>query len=777
MRIRRLIPPLAAYLLLGAFLWLGARFEVAEADALDIVNNGCVASGIRTWGAFPAVTAVNPLEGMASLFMPLNPWIAPRSAPLESTTSFADPFLPSVSHRPFGAHALLWLAWLMAGAYALARSVRAGVLTAALCAQAAAVAVLPPAGQLFFKSQSSFVMNPPLVVPVALCLATLGVLWRARPAGAAATAALAAGLLALVTATLWADPLFAALFFVVLLPFFGAALLDGLPAAVAAWRRDRSLAGALATPPARKVAAGLAAVAVLKLAGPLDFVAAIARYTARQQFPGEVHGEIQVAEFANFPFGSAPQMVLALLLAGGCLAAALLLRGRRRVLGAVALAHLAALAGLGAVYLQHRFLWRYPLPLYLEIPSLPVYAVAALCGYAALSSRALAAARRRFRAVRGRPGARRTARRLLPALIPGASLLALLAMIGSVPAIWKLLVAEPLTVLSSVDRLAADPEGFLERVRREIGLRPGDTFRGRMATIVGVSGTGIERLIRSERKQPFNKWYWKDIGDQLGNLAPADFTTIPWTRGIPTVGEYSHLVSPPYYYFFSRLLNRQGDFQSRNILWPTVANVDALAAMGVRYLVTDAASALPGLRRDAAVNVADTGLGINLWLYLYELADPNRGQYSPTRVSVAPDARGIVRRLRAPDFDWRREVVLTEAPAGPLVPLQRLELRFLPNALRVEAASAGRSLALLPVEFSRCWVADDPGVRLVRANLAMTGLLFEGRVSTTIRFRFGFFSPGGRLRDLAEVRALDLAPDGWVGYPDFLLGPAPRRQP
>jgi len=142
-----------------------------------------------------------------------------------------------------------------------------------------------------------------------------------------------------------------------------------------------------------------------------------------------------------------------------------------------------------------------------------------------------------------------------------------------------------------------------------------------------------------------------------------------------------------------------------------------------------------------------------------------------------PDAPGIIRRFRVADFYWRREVVLTEPLAGPLVPLERLEMRFQPNTIQIEAASPGRSLALLPVEFSRCWEADDPGVRLVRANHAMTGLLFEGRVSTTLRFRFGFFDPGLRLRDLAELPGLRMTSDGLGGHPEFLADGAWRRNP
>jgi hypothetical protein len=771
----RLRAPVAAFVLMALLSWTGARFQLDPADPLDTANNSFVAAGIRQWGGFPAVTAVNPFEGLGSLFMPLNPWIAPHDAPIEPVNNFADPFKATLAHRPFARHPVLWLAWCFGGVYLLARALRAGPLVAALCAQAAALVALPPFNSLFFKGSLSLAMNPPLVIPVGLCLALLAVFSRSRPATVRSAAGLALALFGLGLATLWSDPLFAALFLVTLLPFFAASLLPLLPAAVAAGRRERPLRSLLLTPVALKLAAAAVPLIALKLAGPLDFLSVLARYTARQHFPGEIHGEMQTADFTVFPLGNPVQTALAVALAAGCLACVVLRRGQARVLAGAALLHLSLLTAAELAYLNEWFPWRYPLPLYLEIPSLPVYVVCAVCGFAALGRQTLAAARARFPAAHRRfPG--RAARRALPALVPALALGALLALIGDVAGIWRLLVAEPLVELSSPERLAYLPDRILDLMRRQVRLQPGAAFRGRAASVVGVAGDGVVSVVDSMRKDPFNKWYWYDIQDQLGVVAAPDFSGTPWTTGIPTVAEYSHLISPPYYYFFSRLLNRRGDFQSRNLLWPTVANVEALAAMGVRYLVTDTRESNPRLRLRGRSPVAGAGPGV--LLHLYETRDPNLGAYSPTTVTVIRGGRGTIDRLRAPDFDWRREAVLGEPLAGPLVPLERLELRFLPNAVHVEASSPGRSLALLPIEFSRCWAADDPAVRLVRADLVMTGLLFEGRVSTTIRFRFGLFDPWRRLRDLDELRELDLAPDGWVPYPDFISAlPVPRAEP
>jgi len=50
-------------------------------------------------------------------------------------------------------------------------------------------------------------------------------------------------------------------------------------------------------------------------------------------------------------------------------------------------------------------------------------------------------------------------------------------------------------------------------------------------------------------------------------------------------------------------------------------------------------------------------------------------------------------------------------------------------------------------------------VRLVRANLMMTGVIFLGDLDTDILFDFDIFSPRCRRADLADMKRLGLAID------------------
>ena len=82
-----------------------------------------------------------------------------------------------------------------------------------------------------------------------------------------------------------------------------------------------------------------------------------------------------------------------------------------------------------------------------------------------------------------------------------------------------------------------------------------------------------------------------------------------------------------------------------------------------------------------------------------------------------------------------------------------------PGGLHVSGHSEGTSLVVLPQQFSNCLRARDQRVRLVRANLMMTGLIFSGDLDTDIDFDYGIFTPNCRRADLADMKQLDLRID------------------
>ena len=61
-----------------------------------------------------------------------------------------------------------------------------------------------------------------------------------------------------------------------------------------------------------------------------------------------------------------------------------------------------------------------------------------------------------------------------------------------------------------------------------------------------------------------------------------------------------------------------------------------------------------------------------------------------------------------------------------------------------------------PQQFSYCLRARDERVRLVRADLLLTGMIFSGRVDTEISFDYGTLSPQCWRADFADIKQLQI---------------------
>jgi hypothetical protein len=78
----------------------------------------------------------------------------------------------------------------------------------------------------------------------------------------------------------------------------------------------------------------------------------------------------------------------------------------------------------------------------------------------------------------------------------------------------------------------------------------------------------------------------------------------------------------------------------------------------------------------------------------------------------------------------------------------------------IEASSPGRSVVLLPIQYTRCWRVkvrsntSSEAPELIRMNVGQAGLLFSGTVKVELEFVHGpFANPWGRVRDYLDLRA------------------------
>jgi len=123
---------------------------------------------------------------------------------------------------------------------------------------------------------------------------------------------------------------------------------------------------------------------------------------------------------------------------------------------------------------------------------------------------------------------------------------------------------------------------------------------------------------------------------------------------------------------------------------------------------------------------------------------------------TAESGAEIAAMMAEPNFDFTRQVVLSAQVRQPLVPARDMRLSLIRGGLHVSGHSDGSSLVVLPQQFSHCLRARDERVRLVRANLMMTGMIFSSDVDTDISFDYGIFTPRCRSADLTDMRKLNL---------------------
>jgi hypothetical protein len=672
------------------------------------------------------ISNLNPLEGMGSQMMPMNVWVNPAYWPF----AFLD---NQVAAEVSGLVAFVCYAF---ACYAMARCFDMPRLPSIAAAQLSLILFGPAALALGFAVV--YVSIPGLAVVYAPHVLAFGLLARLSPERPQVFL-IGAALFALLFYSLYCDPLWTLVSGIAWIVPFAVVTFSPL-------RRDTILV---------RCAVLGACVALLFLSGALEYVYALSQYTARVQFPDLLRRPPD-AVFASAVVSSKYAKYFYYACVPGWAIGIGLVRGRPRTLALAAIISAAALLAYAAAFLYLGGNWALPLPLYLEHALFPLFWTAAVAGYwvglQALVARGVVplAVSSDPASGKGKPsesgvplglnpiGNRFSVwRRHLPAL-PSKQAAAMMAIVAMGAALIIPAVAVGTMVKYPKWKVKYWQENWLEQpeldqfLATEIGLRSDRRFRG---TVL----------------------FYTNQYDEFLTLDSS------WAAGVPTANEYSQLVTPQSIYFVHQLFHK--DLVSElNWFRPWSGNGEfpllfkTLRALGVRYVVgyeRFAAAEAAHLRSIALPRrpVVDGSRGD--WL-LYELPDVNVGNYSPTAVIIAPTAAEILVRLRAPDFNYSKQVVLSAAIEAPLVPAQNVRMSVVQGGLHVSAQSDGTSLLLLPQQFSHCLRAHDDRVRLVRADLPLTGMIFSGRVDTDISFDYGILSPRCRRADSADLKQLQI---------------------
>jgi hypothetical protein len=281
-------------------------------------------------------------------------------------------------------------------------------------------------------------------------------------------------------------------------------------------------------------------------------------------------------------------------------------------------------------------------------------------------------------------------------------------------------------------------------LRENIALDSASSFRGRLLTAVPLKPDGGDAW--PQQIHAAMVWAWTAGNDEM--------SVGLWYHRIPTLFEYNQFMSPAFHALVKRALQRPPIVHERNITILTYPDVHVLKLLGVRYVLTPHPDGSLGELR-ASEDRAGEPWG------LIELSKPNLATYSPTSVETRRDLSSMLDFVVDDSIDLSKQAVAQERVPGPLTPVRAVALSMAGKDLRVVADSDGRSLIVVPVEFSHCLdLIETPpeqggGATALRIDGLLTGIVFAHHIDAVLSFRIGpLHDPTCRWADYRDLKAL-----------------------
>jgi hypothetical protein len=518
-----------------------------------------------------------------------------------------------------------------------------------------------------------------------------------------------------------------------------------------------------------RIAAFVAAFALLYVLGPVDYVRTLFAYSARIYFHNE-WARPQDVLYASWAFDS-PRLLWTYVFFLSGWVAGLIFGGRsERKAAFVSLLLFAVFLVEASIYLFVPIHWPATLPVYYEVLMGPIYAFGAIVGYSAFFATVWHNLTESFSTVTATSSlsSGENARRTAP-LRGFIVAVPVLSGIAFVPALGAWYVTDEIyahtytpNLINTLTESWPETDELDKYLGDNIGLKSTNQFRG-MTLLNSIFSYETSLVVASL-----------------------------WGRFVPFLNMYSDFYMPGLYYFISHfsppeatVAKSSSETMEPRRAWWTYRPLDAhskkiLQGLGVRYVLQSLPEdderrppddAVLRHRRppDDAVLRLELGpatvAGRQFTQKVYEYSDANVGNYSPTNVLVARDAPGILQHIWSASFDPRQSIVLSERIEEPLVEATTGKMFFERGAIRVQAESRGRSLLLLPVQYSHCLVLSDVRARLLPANLIQTALLFRGIIDLRIHLGYGLFRPGCRNQDLADLPGLGIFNESEIAPP------------
>ena len=185
-------------------------------------------------------------------------------------------------------------------------------------------------------------------------------------------------------------------------------------------------------------------------------------------------------------------------------------------------------------------------------------------------------------------------------------------------------------------------------------------------------------------------------------------------------------------------------------------NIKILKLLGVRFIITS----VPDIR-EATLR---TQLKLDNYslpsLYLHELKDANIAGISAKHIIIAKTIMEAESIMAESKFELHDAIIMsnTEFSQSDLQPVSKSKLSIEKGGFHLQAESAGKTLLIVPIEFSHCLhLTPVSGIapKIMRVDAALTGVLFNGNVDILLDNRTGpFANPRCKMQDYLEYKQL-----------------------
>lgn len=503
------------------------------------------------------------------------------------------------------------------------------------------------------------------------------------------------------------------------------------------------------------------------------FYRALFGYAARSTFPNELYVEVQQWDYLTgliFQKGLATPAAILVIISCGLLCV-LGTKQTRSFAASMLLFHF-FMIGISLVYVYSGIRWHLPLPCYFEYGALPAYVVTGFLGLWILfqklslwfsSKRDPASKTLLVKWAIENPVLRLA---LVYTFMLGLPVLGMAKALR--PARWRWISHQQIMPNIRTTSAETPSTGVVKYLQDELALGKDGHFRGSVASVLAVPGGGLMNKRGVQENAPFTKEHIAILGSYYRSFDPDLYMTGFWKLRIPTLEDNNHLVTPPFHFLFTRVLSRPQDYHSRNWAVITKVNPKVMAALGARFLLTDAPIADPLLTLRTQQTNAD-GIAV----YVYEIQGANLGSLSPTHTVISTNASETISLMTSSNFDFTTTAILTDSILPSLARAKFGTIHFERGGVRVSAESRGPCLLVLPIQFSNSLritsiqngsISTQP--KLLRVNLLETGVLFDGQLDIKLAHVFGLFRGiQGRIEDIEDCRRLAIKETGEIPYP------------